>query len=75
MNANQKDMDNIHIVSAILTVAKILCVPSEKRKDQIVEDDEPLIGFFSRTDRNLLDLFSETDHNVRQWLRNPPKQA
>lgn len=59
-----QDMDNIHIVAAILTVAQIVVYPSEERNQRLAMHFNELTG-----------LFSQTEHNLRNWFRGTQKQA
>jgi len=51
------DMDNIHIVAAILTVAQIVVFPSDERNQRLAMDFKELVGLFSQTERNLRNWF------------------
>ncbi len=58
MAAKLQDMDNIHIVAALLTIAQILVYPADERNQR----------FATHPEDDLMGLFSQTEQNLRNWF-------
>lgn len=58
MAIEQTDMDNIHIVAAILTLAQIVVYPVDDRNQRLATHPED----------DLMGLFSQTEQNLRRWF-------